>query len=107
MKRSARAQARRDAEVVLLAAFHGEVERRAGGRCQARIVVTEGPRICRDVGDQAHHVVTRGRGRGWPGLHEPENGLWVCAPCHEWIHSHPEIATQLGFLKSAPTVRTP
>lgn len=48
----------------------------------------------------AHHIIPRGRG----GNHAPDNLMWVSAQCHDFIHNHPEEATALGYLKSAPPV---
>jgi len=62
---------------------------RAAGICEAQTP------DCSRYGSQFHHVLPRSRG----GKHEPENGLFVCAHCHAWIHAHPAISRQAGWLK--------
>lgn len=80
--------------------FRSVVKRRARGRCEA--CAAHPLPACDGRYAHAHHVVTKARGRGWPGLHDPENGLGVSAIHHSWIHEHPAAATALGFLRSLP-----
>lgn|SRR3990167_3096493 len=57
--------------------------------------------ICQRCGkyDQyihAHHVATRAR---YPELRtDPTNGLALCNSCHMWIHQHPLISYEKGWL---------
>ena len=91
--RSAR-QAASDAE---LAASKRIVWRRDGGTCQAEVAPN-----CEVAGAHVHHLVMRSRARRWTGLHEPDNLLLVCHPCHHWIHANPAQATSLDLLRRAP-----
>ena len=68
------------------------VKRRSNNACEARVGL-----VCNTEGCHAHHVVLRSRG----GSDEPDNLLWVCLPCHAWIHDNPSEATALGFMASA------
>lgn len=40
------------------------------------------------------------RSRSVPGTHQhcPCNGVWLCAPCHTWVHGHPRQAGERGFI---------
>jgi len=62
---------------------------RAAGLCEAHTPE------CFRYGTQTHHVLPRSRG----GKHELGNLLVVCASCHGWIHAHPAISRQAGWLK--------
>lgn len=65
------------------------VQDRANGRCEARVDA-----VCTVRGVHAHHVRLRSQG----GSDGPENLLWVCQPCHTWIHDHPADAAALGLI---------
>lgn len=79
--------------------FHYAVEARARGRCEAGIALD-----CDGTFAEAHHVVTRKRGVGWPHLHDASrNGLGCCVHCHHWIHSHAQWAKRLCMLLSRPS----
>lgn len=52
--------------------------------------------VCRIYGAHAHHILRRSQG----GADTPENLAWLCAPCHEWTHQHPEWAKGVGLLRS-------
>lgn len=72
-----------------------EVIEAAGGLCQP--VVSPD---CRRVAQHVHHVLPRGRGG-------KDNGstplLAVCFQCHDWIHGHPAISYDKGWLvRSGP-----
>lgn len=68
--------------------FHEAVGFRAAGRCEARVAPD-----CSGEYREAHHVVTRKRGVGWPWLHDASrNGLGVCSRCHGYIHRPPRSA---------------
>lgn len=62
---------------------------RSGGRCEAGVA-----KLCTGVGAHAHHI----RRRSQSGANDPENLLWVCHFCHDWLHYNPEQARELGFL---------
>lgn len=47
-----------------------------------------------------HEPLTRARGGS---ITDVENTISVCRRCHDWIHAHPEIATDLGLLKHSWT----
>lgn len=32
--------------------------------------------------------------------HSPCNGLWLCLDCHAWVHAHPLLARQSGWIVS-------
>lgn len=75
---------------------------RSFGRCEACLVHRlDG---CHGRAEQAHHVVPRSRGAGWPWLHDPEvNGLAVSVAHHDWIHNgDPSRATDLDLLRQRP-----
>lgn len=68
--------------------------RKAGGRCEARLVVPEvtcwGPL---DVDE----VIPRGVR---PGSHlEPEHVQVLCRAHHDWTHAHPQEAAARGLRK--------
>lgn len=51
----------------------------------------------------AHHLCGKGRGRGHPELHNPENGILLCSFHHiEEVHRglHPELLKPVSFLDS-------
>lgn len=79
--------------------FSEAVMLRSHGRCEARISPA-----CNGRASEAHHVVPRGRGRGWPWLHDASrNGLACCIECHvPFVHGHPEISRPLCMLLSRP-----
>lgn len=72
--------------------FSPEVRRQIGvrcaGRCEARTPVCEGP------AEHIHHVRPRSHG----GMGTIDNGLAVCRYCHGYIHNHPLISLQHGWL---------
>lgn len=55
---------------------------------------------CGRRGSQRHHRVPRGMGGASrsTSAHNPSRQISVCLDCHEWIESHREIATELGYL---------
>lgn len=63
---------------------------RARGECEA--VKAPGP--CAGPLD-GHHIQPRSKG----GRDVPSNALLVCRQHHDWIHSHPIYATDLGYLR--------
>ncbi len=50
--------------------------------------------ICTHRAGEVHHV----HGRG-PNLNAVGTWLAVCRCCHDWVHTHPGQARQLGFLE--------
>lgn len=49
----------------------------------------------RHRGAHAHHVVLRSQG----GPDEAHNLLWVCHLAHDWIHAHPKLSYEQGWLR--------
>jgi hypothetical protein len=45
-------------------------------------------------GRMAHHRLRRTQGGG----NDLFNLLWVCPPCHDWIHDHPEESYEKGYM---------
>lgn len=62
---------------------------RSGGKCEAHVA-----KLCTGVGAHAHHI----RRRAQQGANDPDNLLWVCHFCHDWLHYNPEEANRLGFI---------
>lgn len=92
MKRTGRlrpvgARAKRDGDA--RAIFRAHVLERSGGVCERCLRSSAFGRVVRI---DAHHIVGRGRGVGWPRLHDPElNGLGVCADaCHPELTLDPK-----------------
>lgn len=71
----------------------GEVIKRCGARCEARV------KGCSGQVDHVHHVLRRSQGGG----NQPENLLGVCFWCHEWIHANPREAARRGLLRLRKT----
>jgi hypothetical protein len=63
---------------------------RSIGYCEAKCCPE-----CTGVGGDAHEKLPRAQG-GNP--HAPSNCLWICRPCHRWIHAHPAESYRLGLL---------
>lgn len=72
------------------------VERRADGRCEARL---DG---CSGRHDHTHHIVRRRHRR-----HDPDVLLACCWSCHSAIHRHVALSRAFGFLADAPPVAQP
>lgn len=47
---------------------------------------------------QWHH--RRGRRVRDEHTHCTCNGIWLCDPCHDWVHEHPFEAKSFGFIVS-------
>ena len=73
-------------------AVRGAIERRSGDRCEA---ANSG---CQGRATMIHHI--RRRSQGGEGV--IDNGLHVCAQCHQWIHEHPKDAAAKGWLILRP-----
>jgi len=52
---------------------------------------------CRRRAVDIHEPLTRARGGS---ILDPANTVAVCRTCHDWIHTHPVAATELGLLSS-------
>lgn len=64
---------------------------RAFGRCERCLQAT--------LAGDPHHRRVRGMGGSKaPDRHDPSNLVWVCRPCHDWIHAHPKEAGESGFI---------
>lgn len=66
------------------------VRRRSRGRCE----VASGP-WCSGHGEMRHHRAGRG-----PGRDRPDLLLDVCAACHAYLHAHPELSYERGWMIS-------
>lgn len=64
------------------------VLRRSGGRCEARTPV------CTEHAVHFHHRILRSKG----GRGTIDNCLHVCAACHTWIHGHPKVSYEQGWM---------
>lgn len=49
---------------------------------------------CTGRAEHRHHL----QGRVGEGVDEREATLDVCAACHRWIHDHPKISYERGWL---------
>jgi len=68
------------------------IEGRSGGACEAKTPA------CTGRGAHAHHIVMRSQG----GDDGTGNLLWVCPPCHSYIHEHPAESYDAGWLRHTP-----
>lgn len=69
--------------------IRAEVAARSGGICEAKTPA------CTGIGSVWHHVLPRSAG----GAHIVDNGLWVDAACHTYIHAHPQESYEKGWLR--------
>jgi hypothetical protein len=67
------------------------VEGRADGRCEIR---TE---VCEHRGTEAHHLLPRSQG----GPDTLDNLAWTCSACHRFLHAHPALSYERGWLRKA------
>ena len=67
--------------------------------CEAshRIMRVDRTHRCFRIPFDVHEPLTRARGGS---ITDPANMMVVCRPCHDWIHGHPTLATQVGLLVS-------
>lgn len=64
---------------------------RAFGHCERCLHAT--------LAGDPHHRRVRGMGGSKaPDRHDPSNLVWVCRPCHDWIHAHPKESATTGFI---------
>lgn len=61
---------------------------RAGGRCEVHSPV------CRGGLEIRHHKKRRSQG----GEHDLGDLLFVCRPCHDYLHAHPAESYEKGWL---------
>jgi 5-methylcytosine-specific restriction endonuclease McrA len=85
LRRRSVKKARKDRQ---LAKASKVVADRGDGMCEAQIGSQ-----CRVAGSLAHHVLPRSRGGG----HEVDNLVWLCWPCHSYIHDHPGWSVREGW----------
>ena len=52
---------------------------------------------CHGRATDIHEPLTRARGGSIIDVH---NTIAVCRRCHDWIHDNPQVATELGLLRS-------
>lgn len=92
MRRLARKPMRKDDRAAVVTRAGGKCE-----RCRARITADTG---------HLHHRKLRVRG----GDDNPQNCVFLCAPCHTWAHEHPAEATATGWMVASwddPATITP
>jgi len=98
--RIAKVGARAKREAPALAIFRFEVLLRAGGHCE---------RCGRARELDAHHMLSRARGRGWPLLHDATaNGAALCSRryadgCHRLLHDG-KLPDEARWLKTRADV---
>ncbi len=64
---------------------------RAFGQCERCLHAT--------LAGDPHHRRVRGMGGSKaPDRHDPSNLVWVCRPCHDWVHAHPKESAETGFM---------
>lgn len=63
---------------------------RAALCCEAMIVEAG----CTFKAQHIHHRKMRSQGGG----HTPSNCVLICYRCHDWIHKHPAVSYERGFL---------
>ena len=65
------------------------VRERSGGQCEANTPACTGRAV------HVHHVLPRSAG----GKHSTANLLHCCQHCHQFIHDHPALSYERGWLK--------
>lgn len=65
------------------------VVQRAGGACEVMVA-----RSCTGRAEQLHHRKMRSQ----LGGHEVVNLLHICHVCHDWVHKHPALSYERGYL---------
>ena len=66
-----------------------DVLERSQGLCE----IAHGPHIHK--ADHLHHVLMRSQG----GKHDADNLLAVCWPIHAYLHDHPALSYEQGWLR--------
>ncbi len=59
-------------------------------------------RQCTGRAIELHEPLTRARGGS---ILDPTNTVAICRMCHNWIHDHPKLATELGLLQHSRSVQ--
>lgn len=85
-----RVSKRKLAQLVTYWRARRDVESRAGGRCE---LVTP---ACETTGTECHHLLPRSAG----GDDSLGNLAWACPACHRWVHDHPTVSYERGWLRS-------
>ena len=73
------------------------IRQRSRHQCEAR---TE---ACVGAGEHIHHRKLRSQG----GTNSANNLIDVCTPCHNWIHAHPALSYERGWLIHGYADETP
>lgn len=84
-----RMSAKRRRQIPLRRACIEAVRERSGGRCEVGAI------CCTGGHDHTHEIKPRSAGGS---ITDPANCLAVCFPCHEAIHSRPNVARKAGWL---------
>lgn len=42
-----------------------------------------------------------------PDRHDPAGLVWLCRPCHNWVHDNPRQATEAGFMIPRSPAQSP
>ena len=84
-RRSAK-KARTDAQLVQARRL---VEARANGVCELNTPVCAGAAV------HVHHLLLRSQGGN---THDPALMAATCVPCHEFLHAHPKLSYERGWL---------
>lgn len=68
-------------------------------RCEAQqpVMLVDRNHRCQIWSVDVHEVLTRARGGS---ILDPDNCRAICRACHDWIHDHPKLATEVGLLAS-------
>lgn len=53
--------------------------------------------MCGNRSTEVHEPLTRARGGA---IDDPLNMKALCAKHHRWVHEHPELATEMGLLRT-------
>ena len=51
--------------------------------------------VCSGRPTERHHIVRRSQG----GTDDASNTLDCCGPCHRWVHAHPAMSFERGWLR--------
>ncbi len=67
--------------------------------CEAGAMIQFGGHrsLCAGLAVDLHEPLTRARGGS---ILDPVNTVAVCRSCHDWIHTHPKAAAEVGLLRS-------
>lgn len=62
---------------------------------------------CRAPAEHGHWHHRRTRSVVDEHQHATCNGIWLCGPCHEWVHKHPLEARRWGWIVSRHSLHGP